>query len=1005
MERKTQRHPVAVAPPTVSVTLPFMYTDAEWAVVNSLHGGYKVQSTRQPKNHGHPVLATERFIAIQFMVRRLIALGAAIVDVGAGGRSRVPPPRLAWVVEPLLSPADAVNSVFTAPRANSCRHRLEECDCVADDGNVRGLLASHVMYYLQPQTVLEFMLRSGLRTGMYCVHTMDTQTGSYYGEANWATVGGRVRMTVVGGETYEHPPPGVWATSGSYTSSSAVRRRTHTLAWSLDTCIGQTAVFKIALLQGAVPGLTMSLDSFTATTIDGDELEVVRGDKHVHVDGCVIPRQLVDHLASYLLGKKRDNAQRIATLSEARAFVRGNPKDLRSLNEQQISMAVVSAFIIAQRAEKEATGALNRVAGVFTETKQQPATWDPLPPINPLCCCLGRPYQRFKMAWRDWRRSGEDGPRISKRAIRVAALGAMPATVKADDGEGSSWLPLAILIALMLVLCAVAVDARPSERREASLPVVYKTNSRKPPAPTIATVEYTPVDWDDDQPKPFVVAVSEPLFEVGLSANANTNSNITLALGTRIAPADLPRAAPAAMLRYQAWFRANMPAFFSGKPRPYGDELQEFNRWKVRYDQAKQRRLDAAFDQLRQNDRRGLHRKGLFIKAELSFGKLDPEGFNVSNPRGIVSGSDKYNAYVGPRVAKVQKWFATHYDRKRITIAAKKMETYSENLNRAIRLAQEEAYRLLDEDQEEWVPVIIETDFTTYDATQDVGKSELHVSLYRIAGADDALLQTIKQTIRLKRVANFDGFQAEWPGTMGSGEPDTWLRNTIGNIAHTHYAHEAAGGRVIHGMFSGDDSVVVALVRREVGRHDHDNYRDRLDGISRSLGLVAKTKIISHFTDVVGFCSHQFMPTSQGYALLPSPARTIIKINLVQVHHLRPWAQVSGNIVGQWDRLSRTPIVRAYSQALYRLAQTHDKRREPPERFTFNYAAPHFDMADSPPPLDGVLVSMLEDRCGLVPGDVVWAESAVDGWVRGVLPLSARARLTRIIELVAAREF
>jgi len=869
---------------------------------------------------------------------------------------------------------------------------------------------SHSIYYVSPEEVLDYCVRSHVSMVIYSIHDFVGTSGTFNGEAKWNIQADQVTMEVNGGASYCHPAPDKWSADDCFTKSYNIQgvRITRTLAWTRYRSVGTTHIFKGVVTHRTIPSNTPKIRRFRLTGDDHIDVSLHNGRYTMtYPDGRITnaAADKVDKIAVYALGTGTMNTEaRDATINKTRSL------DL-SPNE---TGHVASAALMFAADEHIRLRSDISVLGPLYDELEDSYVQDRIRSVD----CCGRlriTSDRYGVADdhgvcagpRDVAYGARNLARGVYRPIMTAARtigwfawccvpGVRAQSVSDQRPRSRSQTTLLVVAALglLLALCYVIFllvgpdpatvqrvknkqnqhiymrdfsrsnpDSKPGDDYDDTL-AVYKTDSRYQGTGVEpdATYSYPETFEFDTPPKKYANRLSRPVTSVRLSANGNTNHNIHVALKTRVASSDRPEPDAAFEDAYIAWIPQGAHDLYGTKLEvPVRPDISlakrdhERKEWMVRYNQAKQARITAAAKELAGGNKSGLNTKGAFVKAEPSHGKVDEVHGQLSKPRLIISGSDKYNAYVGPRVAKIQRNLVEKInkvkeDEQIIKMGCTDMDKYASHLSLAISRAKKEAKRRnasIPLGADPWKVYVVENDYTNYDSTNNQKKSDAIVRLYPHWGMDTKTQDVIHATVAEKKVVNRDGTKIAWVGTMGSGEPDTWFRNSVGNGLHTKYCLEQNNMVLISMAVSGDDSYAIIL-----SQHPFQEIGSLLADSATRLGYIAKTIVHpvnpGETNPVVGFCSHNLHPKGDGYVMLPSIGRKLARMGLARAHV--PGADtVRANIHAEWPRLSRTPLIRALAQALYRHLAPEDKGKGIAEKFTFKVTQPEFPLDDYRP--------------------------------------------------------
>jgi hypothetical protein len=315
-----------------------------------------------------------------------------------------------------------------------------------------------------------------------------------------------------------------------------------------------------------------------------------------------------------------------------------------------------------------------------------------------------------------------------------------------------------------------------------------------------------------------------------------------------------------------------------------------------------------------------------FVKMEMGFKPQDEVGETETKPRIISSASPHYNCIVGPWVAACQKTVKYHHH-SRIVVCESRRTAFG---------AWFHAHR--DE-------LGVECDFSTYDATQIVEARMLIIELWRLYHRmPHDVYRLMTERARLKVGRGVHGTYCRVEGTMASGDPDTFLGNTVLNVLSQFYAYCCARGvgpeeaiATYSIAASGDDSYAFDRTR--------DVAPSQMEATLSRLGFDAKMVVHTTHNDwskPYGFCSSYFVPTDTSHYLGPKPGRILAKLGWVRVGG--DLQTLRANMLGVWASVSRIPFAREYVEHHLRLtAKVQAGTAE--ERHTFTSDTGNIDQA------------------------------------------------------------
>lgn len=434
--------------------------------------------------------------------------------------------------------------------------------------------------------------------------------------------------------------------------------------------------------------------------------------------------------------------------------------------------------------------------------------------------------------------------------------------------------------------------------------VIYSHTTTLEPGPIRpdATIEQADVaECSDDRSRPTHHLVGPQLMPTPTILASNA-TNEYVGATRRVAPDGLPTMDEGEFAKFSAWAHEHYSTIFHKKtvrPMPY-------EAWASRFSAATRSALDAA---------RAMWRDGVdctresmlikfFTKMELGFKPVDALGATATKPRIISSASPYYNCIVGPYVAAVQ-------------VSLKRTH------HRAVRLGE-----FLREKIGSWFGRHIqwralECDFSTFDATQHAKLRHLIIDLWQ---ANHTMPKNVSVLMHKradeKRGYGTHGTKIKVPGTMASGDPDTYIGNTVLNILVQTYAYTVATGQTVAEALknytiiaAGDDSLSFDRLRRA--------SVETMERTISALGMSAKFVQHNDPSDtLVSFCSSYFMPVNGTWFLSPKPGRILAKLPWVSGAPSKcSLAQLRGNALGIWASVQYTPFAREYVARILNLTR------------------------------------------------------------------------------------
>ena len=307
-----------------------------------------------------------------------------------------------------------------------------------------------------------------------------------------------------------------------------------------------------------------------------------------------------------------------------------------------------------------------------------------------------------------------------------------------------------------------------------------------------------------------------------------------------------------------------------------------------------------------------------FTKMELAFKPEHADGTTDTKPRIISSASPFYNCIVGPYVAAVQLLIKRSHH-KAILVGEHMRERIGAWFGRHV------LWRAL------------ECDFSTFDATQSHALRCVILRLWqRFHGMPEDVARLMFKRAETKRGYGVHGTKITVNGTMASGDPDTYIGNTVLNVLVQTYAYCTTTGQSIQEAIlnftiiaAGDDSLSFDRTRAADAAG--------MERVLLELGMSAK--FVQHndpAASLVSFCSSYFIPVGRQWFLSPKPGRILAKLPWVSGPPSRAsLQQLRANALGVWCSVQFTPLAREYIAHILNL--TRDHRSElAGERHTFD---------------------------------------------------------------------
>jgi len=923
----------------IPVFLNFVITTALRAILEAYHPQYMPVESRDPRPSGHPRLHYQRAVALhvchQAAVRRKFEPTQRIIDVGARKQGMV---RFDWHLMPVVSAADALRA--TVPK--SCNHRLEECGCLRR-GDI--LVLCHTLYYITPETLLNALVKTGTRA-FVAIHHFPTHTGVFCdGEARYTHLGPRlVEMQVAGGERFVHNPlhwvqlASRWAPEDP-SSPNALWR----LVWNCQFSIGDTHIYEFGAEPGrgysgpAVngPGFALRSDVNLASLAASDNGMFKVESRNVTVgfspagawyvsgcvDSCLTEKGLVTHLAILVAGRPRDQTTRDYLFEKARSWWSKPTKDTgRTMPDSVYSsagpVAVEIAMLIGVDHETSSAEVLATHSLVLNRHERARVDWRDPDPQEATCCTPAEGHlRRAKRLW--WylvctpcRGRGPDAGRSTFTVAflsQLQAVAALPSNLTVAVGWFSALLT-AVVVGMLLwffVITPVLLTGGHGARNTTVVNVVVAATTTLEQVAIRDGCTFVPSDAFADCKTREVakyIAVTTPPLDLLPRVLAGNQTNEVVGITRRMMPAGMAAVDPRSLRMFGTWATSVFTTIFATNSKL---DAIPFDEWNARFSKAVQdRNVRARRDW--DNDASDAKIRALaikyFVKSELSL-KHANELLSPVNikPRIISNASPHYNVVVGPWVAAIQGWMK----KKR---------------RRGTPFGESDVFELgnIISDARDRNATFVENDFDTFDACQTYALRALVIGFYQqFFGLPDDVAQLMLARAKEKRGWTMNGVKVKLDGTMASGDPDTYLSNTILNVLLQYWVGHHAGakpGRDVRVLASGDDSVVIVenpFVERYVAL--------KSDAIFAALGFTGRRSIITDPFDPakpLGYCSATFAQVDRlRFALLPKAGRVLAKVvwqKLEPNQTLPDPKRYKGDLLGLWPSGRYVPLLREF---------------------------------------------------------------------------------------------
>lgn len=881
--------------------------------------------------HPHPYLALSRTLGgkgLRAEFRRLRASpNQPILDVGLGlrnvghanyhGCEASRSPHILAKLRDLMREHQDVTDTgrVRGTRAYTfCRHRAEQCDCLADTMPC-GALFNHSIYYNTPAQVAAILLRTASCRGFAVYHKFLGDRGEFkiadVTEATWERADGVIYMRVRGNNhVYAHPP------------ADWLERPFHVVEVA-----GNDYVLSVKDMpyDSLGVGHRVQLDVFPAEEVelppeppaptDADEVETVpddiasylpqkyRSGKYVSKSGVTLvtsgdqsfsfPTEMAAKLRRMMFSKPFNSKTWTQVLSRASSVANPvlYPKTSQRFSTQQLMDAAPYAVVYALLRKLEDTNVLSLPwsPGLVGAWNQHNKVMSGVYPYSTLWLAL---CGLFSTVWSLFLFMCVGPFRLALWLLLLP----MHVRCSNDSHNGIWWSAAAVVFLVVLVFFALSVsdnsddysdwddwkttyvEARVSERYDGSV----RPADPLPTLDTLVNVSEYPLredarikqyeDLGDPEPKPAFLAVGAVFNSAVPIVHPNTQRSYMAACRSRVL-FSVPEAEPGPWKLHDNFTEDLLP-LVRGETGPVPLCLRDDADWKAptyadwfdRFPKAKQERIklwDVRYT-CGDYDKKHLAYEG-FVKREKIVG-ITSAPFSPLRPRVIQGCSMIEKVATGPwfyQYAKAMKyvWHAKHHIYVSSGATADEMnDWFMYHLDRLGGIDN---------------VVFIGTDFSKFDLTQGEQCKTREHQFYRELGFCDQIPdgENILQA-REDIVVYGAASKMEYTFRRQSGTNDTTAGNnrTTGQTMAGSYHALGAKPSEYALATNGDDAFTIMQLQRwnRIGEEKLVNHVEEL-------GFKLKIQVSEHPTDVE-FISCRFYPVKGGYAIGKKPGRVLTKI-------------------------------------------------------------------------------------------------------------------------------
>lgn len=380
--------------------------------------------------------------------------------------------------------------------------------------------------------------------------------------------------------------------------------------------------------------------------------------------------------------------------------------------------------------------------------------------------------------------------------------------------------------------------------------------------------------------------------------NSATNAYVAL---THRALRKIPKPDKTATDAFCAWVEEHKEALFNGAPCKL--DPVPFEEWVLNYPaatQIKRREAKANIEAGADFSAPAYTRVKAFVKFnEMLSNKTQPGNLNGPEfkPRVISGGTQEYQTGTGPWVTAFQREMVRRWDGSSLFLLTASRS--GEDIGAWFHANQH-------------YPHVTEGDYAAFDSSQSRQIRELMIKIHSWFGAPIEVLKA--QQHKIRKSGSFScGITFKVDGTMASGDPETYIDNSVINGLLMIYAYcmlhnltpEQLRVEGFKAVLAGDDNLTHTTLPVA-----------GVEGIILEIGL-QNEMIVRHDRRDIEFCSGLFWPAtlpdgSDTHVLGPKPGRMLVKLPWIQSNFKDPLTEFRSKLLGLVRGCSMIPIIDDY---------------------------------------------------------------------------------------------
>lgn len=376
---------------------------------------------------------------------------------------------------------------------------------------------------------------------------------------------------------------------------------------------------------------------------------------------------------------------------------------------------------------------------------------------------------------------------------------------------------------------------------------------------------------------------------------ANSAHNALVAL-TRRALRETPVCNSIDLEDFRSFIFGNVETLFNGVVQPV--ESLPYTQWVSNFPPSIQKLRHQARANIAANIRTDHHTmcqvKGFVKFNELLTDKVRPDNLDLEfKPRLISAGTQEYQTLCGPWVSAFQREIARRWnvDFSILVTAGLSGEQIGGWFHRHTSS-----------------PHLTEGDYEAFDSSQSEGIRRLMIDVHELFGCPPEILAAQRNKI-VKRGTLRSGIKFYVRGTMASGDPETYIDNSILNALLMVYAYSK--------HYSISASAALSELRLVVAGDDNLTFSKRsvveLSSIILRLGM-QNVMVQRDRPEDAEFCSAIFWPATlpngtDTHVLAPKPGRILNKLFWLQSGHKQPLVELKGKMLGIVRGVSCVPFL------------------------------------------------------------------------------------------------